>query len=455
MDHAGLTEAGPFGSPCPDGHGLHVLEDEFVCEILDDELQPVDVGQRGELVLTPLRRTGFPVLRYRTGDAVVNTDERCPAGHEGRWLPGGIVGRTDDMVVIRGMNVYPSAIEEAVRHVSGSGEFRITFYSEPSGMDEIKLEVELDEGSGARAAPGDHAPAARPARADRAGHRRRAAAARRQVAAGGRRALGEAGGTMSTRPRRSRPRGRNDARAIRGASEQVAIQIQHYIQEEGLGPDDFLGREEDLASEFGVSRPTLREALKLLASGNLIRATKGPGGGIFVARTADQGMSRSLSDAIAMMLETGAVTLEELVDARLLLEVPLAGLAAYQPDEAMLRRLREAVAAEVAAVGDSETLAATDMEIHRTIAAAGSNRMVQALTDWIFEVVQPSLIEVLEPAIVHSAVLEQHQALLAAVEKGDSARAERAMKDHLLYLRDVLRMVQPEQPPAVDARTAG
>ena len=81
--------------------------------------------------------------------------------------------------------------------------------------------------------------------------------------------------------------------------------------------------------------------------------------------------------------------------------------------------------------------------------------MVQALTDWIFEVVQPSLIEVLEPAIVHSAVLEQHQALLAAVEKGDSARAERAMKDHLLYLRDVLRMVQPEQPPAVDARTAG
>ena len=191
---------------------------------------------------------------------------------------------------------------------------------------------------------------------------------------------------MSTRPTRPRPRGRGEPRAIRGASEQVAIQIQHYIQEEGLQPDDFLGREEDLASEFGVSRPTLREALKLLASGNLIRASKGPGGGIFVARTADQGMSRSLSDAIEMMLETGAVTLEELVDARLLLEVPLAGLAAYQPDEATLTRLREAVAAELADAGDSETLAATDMEIHRTIAAAGSNRMVQALTDWIFEV---------------------------------------------------------------------
>jgi phenylacetate-CoA ligase len=150
VDHAGLTEAGPFGYPCSEGHGLHVLEEEFVCEILDEELHPTAEGQRGELVITPLHRTGFPVLRYRTGDAVVNTEERCPAGHEARWLPGGIVGRTDDMAVIRGMNVYPSAIEEAVRHVAGSGEFRITFYTEPSGMDEIKLEVELDEGGGAR-----------------------------------------------------------------------------------------------------------------------------------------------------------------------------------------------------------------------------------------------------------------------------------------------------------------
>jgi phenylacetate-CoA ligase len=150
IDHAGLTEAGPFGYPCLEGGGLHVDESEFVCEILDADLQPAAAGQRGELVLTPLGRTGFPVLRYRTGDVVVNTDEPCPAGHEDRWLPGGIVGRTDDMVVIRGMNVYPSAIEEAVRRVSGSGEFRITFYSEPSGLDEIKLEVELPEGAGAR-----------------------------------------------------------------------------------------------------------------------------------------------------------------------------------------------------------------------------------------------------------------------------------------------------------------
>jgi phenylacetate-CoA ligase len=149
-DHAGLTEAGPFGYPCPEGGGMHVYDDEFVCEILDTAMRPVAPGERGELVLTPLRRTGFPVLRYRTGDVVERTDERCPAGHADRWLPGGIVGRTDDMVVIRGMNVYPSAIEEAVRSISGAGEFRITFYSERRGMDEIKLEVELPAGPEAR-----------------------------------------------------------------------------------------------------------------------------------------------------------------------------------------------------------------------------------------------------------------------------------------------------------------
>jgi GntR family transcriptional regulator, transcriptional repressor for pyruvate dehydrogenase complex len=243
--------------------------------------------------------------------------------------------------------------------------------------------------------------------------------------------------------RRSTARG--DSRPIRGASEQVAVQIQHFIQSEGLGPDDFLGREEDLAAEFGVSRPTLREALKLLASGNLIRATKGPGGGIFVAHTADQGMSRSLSAAIAMMLETEAVTLEELLDARVLLEVPLAGLAAYRPEVATLERLRAAIANEHAAdPEDTDAIARADAEIHMTIAAAAGNRMIQALTGWVFEVLQPRLIDVLHPAVVHAAVVDQHEALLAAIDKGDPARAERAMKDHLLYLRDVLRMVQAQ-----------
>ena len=229
---------------------------------------------------------------------------------------------------------------------------------------------------------------------------------------------------------------------IRGASEQVATALPHRIQSDGLGPGDFLGREEDLAAEFGVSRPTLREALKLLASSNLIRASKGPGGGIFVAHTADQGMRQSLSDSVDMMLETGAVSLEELLDARMLLEVPLAGLAALQADEGTLERLRAALAAETAAAADLDAIHLADTEFHREIAAAAGNRMAQALTGWVYEVLQPRLVDELRDAVLPSAVLDQHATLLSAIEKGDRPRAERAMREHLLYLRDVLAMTR-------------
>jgi GntR family transcriptional regulator, transcriptional repressor for pyruvate dehydrogenase complex len=231
---------------------------------------------------------------------------------------------------------------------------------------------------------------------------------------------------------------------IRGASEQVATALQHRIQSAGLGPGDFLGREEDLAAEFGVSRPTLREALKLLSSSNLIRANKGPGGGIFVAHTADQGVRRSLSDSVDMMLETGAVSLEELLDARTLLEVPLAGLAALQADEETVQRLRGALGAAAAADGDIDAMHAADTEFHREIAAAAGNRIAQALTGWVYEVLQPRLMDVLREAVVPGAVLDQHATLLRAIEKGDRARAERAMREHLQYLRDVLAMVRPQ-----------
>jgi phenylacetate-CoA ligase len=144
FDHGGSSEAGCFGYPCPDHGGLHLAEEDFVCEIRD----PVSgrlatAGTLGELTVTSLERLGFPVIRYRTGDVVRAAEEPCPDGHPGRWLPAGIIGRTDDMVVIRGMNVFPSSIEETLREFAGVGEFRITFYTDPRAMDEIKVEVEI------------------------------------------------------------------------------------------------------------------------------------------------------------------------------------------------------------------------------------------------------------------------------------------------------------------------
>ena len=146
FDHAGLSEVGAFGYPCADGGGVHVNEREFIVEIVAPGSEdPVADGEVGELIVTAIGRTGFPAVRYRTGDVVECCERRCPAGHTDRWLPGGILGRTDDMVVIRGMNVFPSAIEQVLREFDELGEFRITFYSEPSAMDEVKVEVELEQ----------------------------------------------------------------------------------------------------------------------------------------------------------------------------------------------------------------------------------------------------------------------------------------------------------------------
>ncbi len=141
FDHAGSTEVGVFTYPCPAG-GLHVNEHAFLCEVLDPHTgAPVGEGGQGELVLSALQRRGYPVIRFRGGD-VVDVGGTCPAGHEHIWLPNGIVGRTDDMVVVRGMNVFPSAIEATLREVGVLGGYRIRFYTEAAERDEIRVLVE-------------------------------------------------------------------------------------------------------------------------------------------------------------------------------------------------------------------------------------------------------------------------------------------------------------------------
>src|SRR3954451_23261734 len=126
----------------------------------------------------------------------------------------------------------------------------------------------------------------------------------------------------------------------RSISEQVADSIRVYMQQAELQPGDRLGREEDLARQFGVSRPTLREALRLLSSSHLVRASKGPGGGIFVAATAEEGIGRTVSASVASMLQAQSITIDELLETRMLFEVPLAGLAAQRAGDHDVARLR-------------------------------------------------------------------------------------------------------------------
>jgi GntR family transcriptional repressor for pyruvate dehydrogenase complex len=223
-----------------------------------------------------------------------------------------------------------------------------------------------------------------------------------------------------------------------GASEQIAWQIRRYLEEQHLQPGDRLGTEQELADEFGVSRPTLREALRLLSASQLIRVGRGRSGGIFVARTPREGMSHNLSESIALMLAADTITMDELLDARLSLEVPLAGRAAADATDETIARLEAAVEAAVGHKPGTEPFNAADTEFHQILAEAAGNVLLRGLTGWILEVLQPSLIVHISGDVDPDAILDQHRAILRAVRRRQRGAAEKAMRAHILYLTEIL-----------------
>jgi phenylacetate-CoA ligase len=144
FDHHGMTEVGPVTYECP-AHPcrLHVMEHAFIAEILEPKTNaPVPRGQPGELILTTLVRHSSPLFRYRTGDLVrASTDSICACGRTELALEGGILGRADDMAVVRGVNVFPSAIEEILGAFPDIAEYRVTLRTINS-LTELEIEIE-------------------------------------------------------------------------------------------------------------------------------------------------------------------------------------------------------------------------------------------------------------------------------------------------------------------------
>ena len=149
-DTAGMTEIGTIMiyecSHQPGG--THIIEDHFVEEVLDPESgEPVGYGERGERVVTSFGRGFIPLVRYRTKDLVVKVPHtRCGCGRTGDLFEGGILGRVDDMKLVRGTNVYPLAVEAIVREYADVEEFQILLTREDGIRDEITIQVELVAG---------------------------------------------------------------------------------------------------------------------------------------------------------------------------------------------------------------------------------------------------------------------------------------------------------------------
>lgn len=143
FDHSGMTEIGPMSFECKEAPGgIHVIESEYIVEVIDPETgKEVPDGQVGELVVTNLGRWGSPVIRYRTNDQVRLTRGTCACGRTFARLEGGILGRVDEMFIVRGNNVFPTAIEAVLRRFAEIVEFRVNII-ESGALTRVKLEIE-------------------------------------------------------------------------------------------------------------------------------------------------------------------------------------------------------------------------------------------------------------------------------------------------------------------------
>ena len=139
FDHTGMTELGPTGHSCTQRDGIHLIESEFIFEVVDAKGRP---ALEGELVATNLGRWGSPLFRYRTGDQVSLSREPCSCGSLFVKVVGGIRGRVDDMFTVRGVNLYPSQVEDIVRRHTVVREFVIERRT-VKRMDEVVLVVEM------------------------------------------------------------------------------------------------------------------------------------------------------------------------------------------------------------------------------------------------------------------------------------------------------------------------
>jgi phenylacetate-CoA ligase len=148
FDHAGMTEMGAYGYECAAQAGLHVNETEFIAEVIDPETgRP---AREGELILTNLGRLGSPAIRYRSGDRVRLAESSCGCGRTFLRLESGILGRLDDMLIVRGVNVFPSAIEAIVRRFRDVEEFQIEVFR-AGELDEVRVVIEAADATLTRA----------------------------------------------------------------------------------------------------------------------------------------------------------------------------------------------------------------------------------------------------------------------------------------------------------------
>jgi GntR family transcriptional regulator, transcriptional repressor for pyruvate dehydrogenase complex len=214
----------------------------------------------------------------------------------------------------------------------------------------------------------------------------------------------------------------------------VADQLRALIMTGEVPPGQRLPNEAALAAEFGVSRATIREALRVLSTQNLIRTAKGAGGGSFVTTPSLEHISDFMTTNINLLSQSENVTLDEFLEARELLEIPAARIAARRHDETMLERLRAAIPDEPLSLATDEQFA-RNRDFHAALVAGAGNTFLTIAAQPVFAVLQTNLKRSTLGRDFHETINHDHRLILEAAEAGDEEATAEEMRKHLDFLR--------------------
>lgn len=215
--------------------------------------------------------------------------------------------------------------------------------------------------------------------------------------------------------------------------QQVESQIRRAILDGRFQQGDRLPREAELAETFGVSRATIREALRSLVEGGLITKLPGAGGGSFVEQVDHHALSRYIAGRMTSVLDIGSIGHNEVAVFRDLLEIPCARLAPLNRTDEDLEMLQALIDREKTITVDDPSVPAINAEFHSLVAAATRNRVLAAFVAALQQVAQP-LAFIATDADVGRQAVRHHIRLFAAIEARDVERSAAVMREHLAYL---------------------
>jgi DNA-binding FadR family transcriptional regulator len=225
-----------------------------------------------------------------------------------------------------------------------------------------------------------------------------------------------------------------------GLAKQVADEIRDAILSGRLQIDERLPTEEELARRFGISRPTIREALKRLAAQNLIRSQRGPTGGTFVRRPNPESLSSMITGAATLLVGMGAFDIDEIITARLETESICCRLACERRGHADLDAMRKEIAFQRTAAISDEEFCASDVRFHRAVVEAAGNGPLNLMMYTVIESFMPITNMIVSQVRERHTVADFHERIAGAIDARDAAEGTKTLGELLIYLRNSYSM---------------